>query len=100
MSIDEKLIEVRRAGFEAWQMAALAGDGYSPDYVRWTMERRHDGVYSSTYVNGAWIGYNAALDSVVVELPKPHYEFDGDPAPEMMASEIIKAIHAAGVRTK
>ena len=44
-----------------------------------------------------WLGWQAALDSVVVELP---LFFVTGNEPCYYASDIDKAIHAAGVRTK
>ncbi|HDS1695760.1 MULTISPECIES: hypothetical protein [unclassified Pseudomonas] len=45
----------------------------------------------------AW-AWQASREAVVVELPKPHYEFEGDPAPEMFASQVVAAIEAQGLK--
>lgn len=80
----DKITEARRAKFEAWEDA---GD----------ITRSGD-FYENPYVECAWQGFNAALDSVVVELPSC------DPSEAVQHGDVINdcrnAIHAAGVRTK
>jgi hypothetical protein len=100
MSIYKKLIEARRAGFEAAMDAADKNPG------QWL-----NGSYRNAYGQAAWIGYNAALDSVVVELPGYMglgQACTGTPMSEIRAhnhfndaiTQCKKAIRAAGVRTK
>lgn len=54
--------------------------------------------YRGSAVNGAWHWWKLSREDVVVELPKPHYEFEGDPAPEMFASQVVAAIEAQGLK--
>lgn len=45
-----------------------------------------------------WCAWQASRQAVVVELPREHFEFEGDKAPEMYSAEVINAIEAAGLR--
>ena len=93
--------EVRRAAFEAdcrannipflWR---CTGHGYTDKYANPVYQAR-------------WEGYNAALDSVVVELPAQANECEGGSYSVMQAiaanqvlAKFLNAIHAAGVKTK
>jgi len=78
--MNDKIMDARRAGFEAIWNSDL----------RW---RNHRGMFEGEKEISKEI-WNAALDSVVVELPKPR--LNEVPYREL----VIEAIHAAGVRTK
>jgi len=55
-------------------------------------------VYVKESTELAWQMWQASREAVVVELPKPHYEFEGDEAPEMFASQVVAAIEAQGLK--
>lgn len=55
----EKIQQARRELFEAWTKSEH-GD----------LTRRQDGEYFDDLTHGAWLGFNAALDCVVIELPE------------------------------
>lgn len=87
------IMEARRKGFE---------ESFPTPYFV-TFNRDKKGYYSqfrdSTRKRAAecydakWIGYNAALDSVCVELPYPgHWSLDRD--------MVIEAIERAGLKVK
>lgn len=54
----DKIQQARRELFEAWTKIEH-GD----------LTRRQDGEYFDDLTHGAWLGFNAALDCVVIELP-------------------------------
>lgn len=60
----------------------------------------NDGEFYDAEVQGLWTTWQASRAAIEVELPKPHFEFEGDPAPEMFASEVIKAIESLGLTVK
>jgi hypothetical protein len=86
----DSVIEARRAKFEAAMDAADKNPG------QWL-----DGQYQNQYGQAAWIGYNAALDSLVVELPEV---IEGGSftksAQRRAVRKVVEAIEKAGVRTK
>ena len=55
----DKIQQARRELFEAWTKSEH-GD----------LTRRQDGEYFDDLTHGAWLGFNAALDCVVIELPE------------------------------
>lgn len=82
--MSDKITEARRAKFEAWCP-------YRTD--------RNEGVY----ISAIWLAWNAALDSVVVELPRNDLSMQGEDrwkAKQIAINACRAAIHAAGVRTK
>lgn len=64
--------------------------------------RRCEDSYHFGTVHRKWLfwqkAWQASREAVVVDLPKPHYEFEGDEAPEMFASEVVAAIEAQGLK--
>jgi hypothetical protein len=64
-----------REQFEA-QALVLAAKHYryaQSDMAMITLfERRTDGTYACDWVDGAWIGYQAGRESVVVQMPDAH----------------------------
>lgn len=58
-----KIQQARRELFEGWTKSEH-GD----------LTRRQDGEYFDDLTHGAWLGFNAALDCVVVELPDSNCE--------------------------
>ena len=58
------IMEARRKGFEEWVKTFN-----SMPAAIWKDER---GRYIDDWIQCRWLGYNAALDSVCVELPQQH----------------------------
>ena len=57
--------------------------------------RRQGEGYAAERTGMAWKAWKASREAI--RLPTPHLEFDGDPAPEMFASEVYAAV---GVKPK
>ncbi len=53
--------EYRRPRFEQWAIETMGKEGW-PDFPEYVIERNGNGDYAVTKVQGAWIGWNAALD--------------------------------------
>ena len=97
MTIEEQ----RRKSFEMWckrtrpVLSTLMG---------WQPGTRDK--YQNSVTSKAWSAWNAALDSVVIELPNPEISYGcmgegmGDGWESYGAEEVREAIHAAGVKTK
>lgn len=84
----DKIQQARRAAFERWWLS----EGLTlndPTYGRHT-----------TTTQAAWMGFNAALDCVVIELPEPHFEFEGDTCGELFDSEVRAAIESTNLGIK
>lgn len=62
---NDKIQQARREIFESWTKSEHGN-----------LSRRQDGEYFDDLTHGAWLGFNAALDCVVIELPdvSAHYE--------------------------
>ena len=56
----DKIQQARRELFEEWTKSEHGN-----------LSRRQDGEYFDDLTHGAWLGFNAALDCVVIELPTP-----------------------------
>lgn len=54
----DKIQQARRELFEAWTKSEHGN-----------ISRRQDGEYFDDLTHGAWLGFNAALDCAVIELP-------------------------------
>lgn len=54
----DKTQQARRKLFEEWTKSEHGN-----------LSRRQDGEYFDDLTHGAWLGFNAALDCVVIELP-------------------------------
>ena len=80
------IMEARRKGFEEWILSSFMSDG-DRDLVL----RDEFGEYYSVGVAERWEMYNAALDSVCVELSSQSL---------LMRSEVIESIERAGLRVK
>ena len=59
----DKIQQARRELFEAWTKSEHGN-----------LIRRQDGEYFDDLTHGAWLGFNAALDCVVIELPDSNCE--------------------------
>ena len=57
--MEDKIQQARRELFEAWTKSEHGN-----------ISRRQDGEYFDDLTHGAWLGFNAALDSVEIELPE------------------------------
>ena len=55
----DKIQQARRELFEVWTKSEHGN-----------ISRRQDGEYFDDLTHGAWLGFNAALDCVVIELPE------------------------------
>ena len=55
----DKIQQARRELFEEWTKSEHGN-----------ISRRQDGEYFDDLTHGAWLGFNAALDCVVIELPE------------------------------
>ena len=55
----DKIQQARRELFEAWTKIEHCD-----------LTRRQDGEYFDDLTHGAWLGFNAALDLAVIELPE------------------------------
>ena len=93
--------ETRRELFEARMLATFAAEGYTGHSLVSLMERGSIGQYYSNRVAGAWEGFNAALDAVVIELPSiecagPSY----DSYLAMNADDVRDAIKATNLGLK
>ena len=94
-----EIMDVRRKAFESWVIREADKRKYAQ--MAYVISKNEDGSYLTTWVDCAWMGYNAALDSVCVELP-------GYPATCDMTSTLIcetidqcaKAIERAGLKVK
>lgn len=95
----EELIEVRRKAFEGYMRIAFPEDfaKKGASMLEW-----NGATYIFTWVHWYWQAWNAALDSVVVELPIPvkraYHEYDLGYNESLDHCE--EAIHAAGIKTK
>ena len=63
----DKIQQARRELFETWTKSEYGN-----------ISRRQDGEYFDDLTHGAWLGFNAALDCVVIELPESHSTNGGD----------------------
>lgn len=62
----DKIQKARRAAFEDWTKREHGN-----------LDLRKDGEYFDDLYHGAWLGFNAALDCVVIELGKGALASDG-----------------------
>lgn len=59
--------------------------------------KRHEDGYANFFTDGAWWGWQASRESLVIELPPiTHMENEGTD----VLLNCAQAIHAAGVKTK
>ena len=68
--------ETRRELFEGWAINQARSMQYS--FPEDAVQVNGLGVYAIVWVQGAWLGFNAALDAVVIELPKNEIAFQTD----------------------
>ncbi|KYC26120.1 MULTISPECIES: hypothetical protein [Pseudomonas] len=84
-----------REQFEQWECDAPQGPQTDP---MWLIYDAGSNTYGLDKIQDRWEVWQASRETVVVELPKPHYEFEGDEAPEMFASQVVAAIKAQGLK--
>lgn len=96
------IMEARRKGFEEWILSSFMSDG-DRDLVL----RDEFGEYYSVGVAERWEMYNAAMDSVCVELPGRNPEYIGDRDHQQWAcgcnygiNQCREAIERAGLKVK
>lgn len=65
------------------------------------LERKGDG-YAAVVPDYGWWAWQASRESLLVELPQVHRDvtWDDQSIDVMWPDEVIKAIHATGIRTK
>lgn len=87
----DKIQQARRELFEAWTKSEH-GD----------LTRRQDGEYFDDLTHGAWLGFNAALDCVVLELPDPcrQVTFDDESIDIYWPNEVRSAIESTNLGIK
>lgn len=87
--MDDNLIERRREAFEAH---------YSKELPRTEQNRfgRDGNRYCNPHIQSRWDGWNAALDSAVVELPDVKAATDI----AYFNADVVDAIERAGLRVK
>jgi len=94
-------IEKTREEFEAAYMRGMVGSSAEPASV-W-LERGSEGEYRSYQARGAWWGWQAFRESLVIELP-PVWEESPNTALGQACAQIrtadIAAIEAAGLKVK
>ena len=81
-----KIQQARRELFEAWTKSEH-GD----------LTRRQDGEYFDDLTHGAWLGFNAALDLAVIELPDSNCEAQDN---YMLACERAIESTSLGIKVK
>lgn len=80
--------QTRRELFEASIEIELMKEGYAKESVPSVIARGLDGEYQTIRMAGAWLGFNAAMDAVVIELPViPEFDIGSDESLEMNADE-------------
>ena len=89
-------IEKMREEFEAEFRNSSRVDG-DQAYADSMLERGHDGEYRSFWIAGAWWGYQASRESLVIELPQ---QSGANLSWNQAIRYCIQAIEAAGVKTK
>lgn len=93
------IMEARRKGFEEWILSSFMSDG-DRDLVL----RDEFGEYYSVGVAERWEMYNAALDSVCVELHEecklPTSVLDDDYLAGWVRNEMVSSIERAGLKVK
>lgn len=93
MNIEEQ----RRKAFEARMGPILRKERIGdPDKA---FDKDPDGRYYRNYVYSAWLAWNAALDSLVIELPGSFMPGEAQ-HPCIEVPDIIEAIEAAGLKVK
>lgn len=90
-------IEKMREEFEAAYMRDLVGS--SAEYASLWLERGSDGDYRSFQARGAWWGFKASRESLVIELPE-HYQYDSPGEVIQVLKDCRAAIEAAGPKVK
>ena len=95
----ESVIEARRAKFELWASEALRAPLNRRDSL--PLDNPRYGEY--IHVNGEWAAYNAALDSLVIELPNIGDYLDlyrqGEDA-DAYLHDLFQSIEKEGVKVK
>ena len=85
----DKIQQARRELFEAWTKSEYGN-----------ISRRQDGEYFDDLTHGAWLGFNAALDSVEIELPAPEDGLVKSYGPLLYLDEVVDAIESTNLGIK
>ena len=85
----DKIQQARRELFEAWTKSEHGN-----------ISRRQDGEYFDDLTHGAWLGFNAALDCVVIELPAHEDGLVKSYGPLLYLDEVVDAIESTNLGIK
>lgn len=84
-----KIQQARRELFEEWTKSEYGN-----------ISRRQDGEYFDDMTHGAWLGFNAALDCVVIELPAHEDGLVKSYGPLLYLDEVVDAIESTNLGIK
>ncbi|MBV4524345.1 hypothetical protein KVG88_30185 [Pseudomonas sp. SWRI74] len=96
------MAEQERKDFETQCLVlAVKNYGYKQGeaLLKTVLERRTNGTYSVEWVEGAWIGYQAGRESIVVQMPDAHSYTVPDVAGAVIL-DCVTAIQKAGGKAK
>ena len=85
-----------REQFEAAMAAVLVAEGYKQESTP-SILARNGREYQTIRIEGAWIGWQASREALVVELPKK-YVIDG--VPVVTVAELKIRLDKAGIKWK
>lgn len=83
-----------REEFESWALSYAERRNYQ--HMKNVTAKFPDGSYTTTWVDSAWIGWQASRAAMCVELPKPEYSASCSYSEE----SVKESLDAAGVRYK
>lgn len=85
----DKIQQARRAAFEVWTKREHGN-----------LDLRKDGEYFDDLTHGAWLGFNAALDCVVIELPAHEDGLVKSYGPLLYLDEVVDSIESTNLGIK
>lgn len=85
-----------RDEFEAWATRKAVECSYA--YMSYLLSRHPEtGDYNTTWVDSAWMGWQASREAIVIELPE-HFEYDNPGEAFPAIKDCRTAIEAAGLK--
>jgi len=90
--------EQMRQEFEAWAHRKAVESGYQ--HLAFLLKKNEDGSYSTSWVDIAWIGWQASRAAVVVNLSKHHGGHFLEGTERMFLSDAVAAVEAEGLGWK